>query len=81
LHSFKSLSAHHRVIQNIALWARTGFDQEDESSNARRGSLVGLVKTSGQKLNANDQSFAMTVAEADALLNSFEFEAAEALAA
>jgi hypothetical protein len=50
------------------------------SSTARRGSLVGLVKTSGQNINANEK-YAMTVAEADALLNSFEFEDAEALAA
>jgi hypothetical protein len=51
------------------------------SGTACRGSLVGLVKISGQTINANDYSFAMTVAEADALLNSFEFEDAEALAA
>ena len=51
------------------------------SGIACRGSLVGLVKSAGQNLNANDNSFAMTVAEADALLNSFEFEDAEALAA
>jgi hypothetical protein len=50
------------------------------SGIACRGSLVGLVKSAGQKTNAND-TFAMTVAEADALLNSFEFEDAEALAA
>ena len=42
---------------------------------------MGLVKTSGQNINANENSYAMTVAEADALLNSFEFEDAEALAA
>jgi hypothetical protein len=81
LHSLKSLLAACLLRQIRFIWARTGFDQELKSGTARRGSLVGLVKTSGQTTNANDNSYAMTVAEADALLNSFEFEAAEALAA
>ena len=39
------------------------------------------LKSLDKQINADDNSFAMTVAEADALLNSFEFEDAEALAA
>jgi len=46
-----------------------------------RGSLVGLVKNLDKTLNANTNMYAPSVAEADALLNSFEFEDAEALAA
>jgi len=46
-----------------------------------RGSLVGLVKSAGQKLNANDNSFAPSVAEADAILESFGFVDSDALLA
>ena len=46
-----------------------------------RGSLVGLVKNLDKPLNANTNMYAPSVAEADAILNSFEFQGAEALAA
>ena len=46
-----------------------------------RGSLVGLVKSAGQKLNANSNEFAPSVAEADAILAAFGYQDAEALLA
>ena len=46
-----------------------------------RGSLVGLVKSAGQKLNANSNEFAPSVAEADAILESFGFVDSDALLA
>ena len=46
-----------------------------------RGSLVGLVKSAGQNTNANTAMFAPSVAEADAILESFGFVDSEALLA
>ena len=58
-------------------WSRLSIS----GSRLSRGSLVGLVKSAGQILNANTNMYAPSVAEADALLESFGFVDADALLA
>jgi hypothetical protein len=52
------------------------FRLKAETRVAYRGSLVGLVKTSGQKLNAEDNTSAL-LDEATHIINNFEDYLAE----
>ncbi len=57
------------------IWGSNGFDIIWIETNASRGCLVGLVKLSRQKLNANTNTvdMAMSVAQADAVLAKYSY--------
>lgn len=63
------------------IWGSNGFDIVQNETDASRGCLVGLVKLSRQKLNANESiNMAPSLAEADAILAEFGYVDTEAVA-
>jgi len=77
MNTLKGLLSKFLLVLGPVLVSTESWNYRQHAEEVWLASLKHLDK----QINANENSFAMTVEEADALLNSFEFEDAEALAA
>ncbi len=77
-----------RIRASIEFWGSNGIDRVQIKTNASRGCLVGLVKLSRQKpkdnantVNTGAGEYAMSVAQADAVLAKYGYVDADLVAA